>query len=670
MDKRLCPICSRLNDTQDTHCWFCNAELPPISPDDGQPTDWLQELKNTDLNLEVSSSPLENNSDQKQSENESEEFTPNWLQKIRSREAAEREEKKANEDRYWAEKRSKEGLPDWLRSLNEDAKELDSIPEDIKQDVEPEKEQPIDSLNLDEGGNSVKADDWLDSLKTWQEPVEEKTQISTSETENAPIASTPEEVIEDSQPLSEPVYDYDLNKIFSLSEDKVDLDSPSNLLAEAENKGGLEVDQPILPEGFNPLDQLFPPAEDVVKSESVSPENEIADIEPGVPLGSSPFLESLDDVLPFDQFNQTLEQIEPEPRLESDQELNEDLIKIPSSPVSEDLTPVPEGEIKPFAVDEEKVASPFSPEDTITEPFKLDDLPEWLANIKPGEKPSSPVKPKVRKPVVDDGTPLPEKGKLPVWLDARRPVEAVDLPIAIEKPKPGETAAEGDEAGIGPPESTVVVPAITGTPSELGEGLRVSNRQKTNAALLSVIATSVEPVEVSAGTAVKIGNQSFWRSLLSVVFLLVAVLGGTILKDYYLQPELFPEEVVHTFNIVNTIPLDKPVLIAGDFEAGFAGEIRLTFQPVLEHMMRRELNFALMAINPVDSALLENQIANGLTAVPSFDSTSKVVDLGYFPGGAIAIQNMGNSFSNAVQLTADLVDTSKHEITKNVDMLS
>jgi len=670
MENRLCPICSRQNNPQDTHCWFCNAELPPYTPGEDQPTDWLEELKNTDLNLEVSSSPIENNQDQNRSEKESEEFTPNWLQKIRSREASDREEKKANEERYWAEKRSKEGLPDWLRSLNEDANELNSIPEETKPDVEPEKEQPIESLKSDEGGNSIKADDWLDSLKTWQEPAEEKTEISSSQTENTPVASSPEEVPEDSQPLSEPGEDFDLNKIFLLSEEKSNQELSSNLPVEEEKKDELIEDQTILPEGFNPLDQLFEPIEDAAKSDVVTTEKEIADIESSKTLDSSPFLKNLDDVLPFDEFDQPLEQKEPEPKVEFEPEPNANLREISSEPSPEEITPLPVGEVKPFAVDMEKVASPFTPEETITEPFKLDDLPEWLADIKPGEKPSTPVKPKVRRPVVDDGTPMPEKGKLPVWLDARRPVEAVDLPIAIERPKPGEIAVEGEEVSKIPSESAIVAPAITGTPSELGEGLRVSNRQKTNAALLSVIATSVEPVEVSAGATVKIGNQSVWRSLLAVVFLLIAVLGGTILKDYYLQPELFPEEVVHTFTLVNTIPLDKPVLIAGDFEAGFAGEIRLTFQPVLEHMMRRDLNFALMAINPVDSALLENQITNGMTAVPSFDSASKVVDLGYFPGGAIAIQNMGNSFSNAVRLTADLVDTSTHEITKNVHLLS
>lgn len=673
MEKRLCPICSRQNDSQDTHCWFCNAELPPFSPENDQPIDWLSELKNTDLNLEVSSSPFESNQDQNQPEKEAGEFTPDWLQKIRSREAAEREEKKANEERYWAEKRSKEGLPDWLRSLNEDANQLASSPEEIKPALESGNEPSIDLLKSDDAGNSAKTEDWLDSLKSWQQPAEEKIEVSTSQTEEPPIESIPEEAFEDSQKITLPNDDFDLNKIFSLSEDKADQEVQPTSANDAGKNEELIEDQPILPEGFNPLDQLFEYEKEAADAGIVPSEHDIDinEIEPQKPVDSSPFLENLDDILPFNEFDQALEPKEPEPKLEFEPDQNDDLkANSSSNTLPEDEPPVFKGEAKPFESGVDSAVNPFTLDEKITEPFTLDDLPEWLADIKPGEKPSIPVKPKVRRPVVDDGTPMPEKGKLPVWLDARRPVEAIDIPIAVEKPKPSEATSDGEEAGKSSMESEIVAPAITGTPAELGEGLKISNRQKTNAALLSVIATSVEPVEVSARTAVKIGNQSVWRSLLAIVFLMVAILGGTVLKEYYLQPELFPEEVVHTFNLVNTIPLDKPVLIAGDFDAGFAGEIRLTFQPVLEQMMRRGLNFALMAINPVDSALLESQIANGLTAVPSFDAKNKVVDLGYFPGGAIAIQNMGNSFSNAVRLTADLFDTSTHEITKNVHLLS
>ena len=669
MEKRLCPICSRQNDLQDTHCWFCNAELPPFSPEGDQPIDWVSELKNTDLNLEVSSSPFESN--QNQLEKEAGEFTPDWLQKIRSREAAEREEKKANEERYWAEKRAKEGLPDWLRSLNEDANQLASNPEEIKPVDASGNEPSINILKSHDAGNSAKTEDWLDSLKSWQQPAEEKIEVSTSQTEEPLIESIPEETLDESQQITKPNDDFDLNKIFSLSEDKADQEVQPTTANEAGKYEESIEDQPILPEGFNPLDQLFEYEKEAADAGIVTSEKDINELEPQKPVDSSPFLENLDDILPFNEVDQALEPKEPEPRLEFKPAQNDDLKEISSSNLlPENDARVSDGDSKPFESGVDSAVSPFTLNEKITEPFTLDDLPEWLADIKPGEKPTVPVKPKVRRPVVDDGTPMPEKGKLPVWLDARRPVEAIDIPIAVEKPKPIEAPSDGEEAGKSPIENDIVAPAITGTPAELGEGLKVSNRQKTNAALLSVIATSVEPVEVSAITAVKIGYQSVWRSLLAIVFLLVAILGGTVLKEYYLQPELFPEEVVHTFNLVNTIPLDKPVLIAGDFDAGFAGEIRLTFRPVLEQMMRRGLNFALMAINPVDSALLESQIANGLTAVPSFDAKNKVVDLGYFPGGAIAIQNMGNSFSNAVRLTADLVDTSTHEITKNVHLLN
>ena len=147
------------------------------------------------------------------------------------------------------------------------------------------------------------------------------------------------------------------------------------------------------------------------------------------------------------------------------------------------------------------------------------------------------------------------------------------------------------------------------------------------------------------------------------------MLGGTALVDYGLQPALFPEEVVHTFDQINSLPVDKPVLIAGDFEAGLAGEIRWSSQPLIEHLMRRNLEIALISTTPVDTALLSAQITKGLVAVPNYSLLEKVVDLGYLPGGAIAVQSLNSEFSKSVPLTAELTATSSHPLLSSVQSL-
>ena len=52
--------------------------------------------------------------------------------------------------------------------------------------------------------------------------------------------------------------------------------------------------------------------------------------------------------------------------------------------------------------------------------------------------------------------------------------------------------------------------------------------------------------------------------------------------------------------------------------------------------------------------------------MPTYQANDKVVDLGYFPGGAIAVQNLANSFSRSVPLTANREVTSTQVLLKNV----
>ena len=144
MGKRLCPICTRLNDPQDTHCWFCNAELPPVSAQESQSSDWMEDLKNDDLLIDEALKPETAGFGASKTDKEAEGYTPDWLQRIRTKEAEERAEKKANEERFWAEKKSHEGLPDWLQSLNEDAAENPNDLEDTTAVVQPVGYERID----------------------------------------------------------------------------------------------------------------------------------------------------------------------------------------------------------------------------------------------------------------------------------------------------------------------------------------------------------------------------------------------------------------------------------------------------------------------------------------------------------------------------------------------
>jgi hypothetical protein len=657
MDKKPCPICTRLNDPQDTHCWFCHAELLSSKEEPAQNGDWLSGLRQ-DGDAPAEPGGADSAGIDANSGNEQEEFVPDWLARIRDREAVEKAEKKAQEERYWAEKKSRDGLPDWLRSLNEDTTD-DSGNDAPRAAVTPDKSDSAVGLPAAEtaGASAPVNGDWLESLKTWQAaetntaeaPVAGEVPHSDGDqNESSILPETP--VWQDAQ--EPPESDIDLEKIFS----------PAEPLAEPEADAPGGSTETLLPEGFSPLEsELKLPAEAVTPA----PEDAPAPIE-AADASEAPFIP--DFLMPETSADQE-STASPEPAEEPETSANTPFFANGQDVEANDDAGIRD-DLQPIVYSEKLAHAPESDTAFVPEKFDPGDLPEWLADIKPAEPlPAKSAAPRKTLPVVDDGSPEPEKANLPAWLQSRRPVEAVGS-LSV--------TGEGDGVAQDPDVQDAVAQEITGVsafvgagkPSDLGSGLNVSNRQKTNATLLSALLTNSESLEEPAAAVGNSRRSTLFRTLLAIVFIVLAILGGTLFKSYSVVPALYPEEVVRTFDLVNSIPLDKPVLVAGDYEAAFSGELRLASQSLLEHLMRRGLRMALLSLNPVDSTLLPNQVARAATAVPAYQTSASVIDLGYLPGGGIAIQGLGNSFVNTVPLTADLQPLSDVALLRGVSSLS
>lgn len=671
MDKISCPVCTRLNDSNENRCWFCSAELHPTAPTPGSNNDWLtgmeadlnvaQETQNEETleNIEVASSS---------------EDIPEWLAKIRAREAAERAQQKTEEDLLKAQKKSQGGVPDWLSSIGEG----------IELSTHLEQTLPVDS-NLEVTGEAPPVpeqetvpppeseSDWMESLKSWK-PV--NTQENFTEKEG--ITTSAEDVISES-PFGEDDREIDLGGSIKPPEDA---DLP--VIGEFEETPlGEDNREKDVVSWFTTVEDIDYP---VINSESeVTPKGNNAEINDSFAF-ISPELEAKDQIAQV--FEELQSQVEPEeivlPDLVEDKTASKEIKPVTAPSVFEGGDSINEvASIEPMnnSGAEELVEATHFPAQSIipdeaieetesSEPFKPDILPDWLNDeqipgapeVKPEPKPA-----KVRM-VVDETLPKPEKANLPVWLDAMRPIEAVELPAIPSTPvipgKPTENL-EGIESLVADGKML----QAAGRPSDLGGGLKVTERQKANASLLSLMSSNVEGTIDEESKTVKTKQYVLWRAFLALVFIAIAIIGGTALIDYGLQPALFPEEVVHTFDQINSLPIDKPILIAGDFEAGLAGEIRWSSQPLIEHLMRRNLAIALISTNPVDTALLFAQITKGLGAVPNYPVFEKVVDLGYLPGGAIAIQSLHGEFSKSVPLTAELIATSTHPLLSSVKSL-
>lgn len=636
MEKIPCPICTRLNDPQESRCWFCSAELHPDVSSPGGDDDWLSGMKE---NLGAGNSLLDATLDKIEEVTPSEDI-PDWLARIREREAAERAQRLIEEEKLKVQKKSQSGIPDWLSTIGEGVDLSAPVDEPLPVEISDEESEQVPSSIENEIVNPIEGDgDWLESLKSWH-----SSSVQENPAESDEIAAASEDATSEIQ-LSENYQDLHIGGSFEAA-DAGNLSVMESENNETNNVSKSEIDDSV---AFN------------------SPELEQKDQIAQVFEGFHSQVEPEDIVVPdFNEDAISSEEVEPTLPSEiiaggvsiNDVLSNEPLVTSGAGESVSD-TSLDTTEIIPTDAIEEKDTS---------EPFKPDELPDWLNDEQPVRTPEPGLKPADAIPSVDDNLPKPEKANLPVWLDAMRPVEAVEL--ASIKSEPSVIGKSNDIVAA---METIVaggkLPQVSGKPSDLGGGLKVTEQQRAHAALLSTFITNIAENTEEENKTVQAKKYVIWRAFLALVFFALAVLGFTYLNGYGLQPALFPEEVVHTFDQINSLPLDKPVLIAGDYEAGLAGEIRWSSQPLIEHLMRRNLAIALISTNPVNTALLTAQITKGLRAVPDYLILERVVDLGYLPGGAIAVQSLNGNFSKAVPLTAELTTTSTHALLSSVSSL-
>jgi len=139
--------------------------------------------------------------------------------------------------------------------------------------------------------------------------------------------------------------------------------------------------------------------------------------------------------------------------------------------------------------------------------------------------------------------------------------------------------------------------------------------------------------------------------LLALAFLTLQVTPGTSLL-----PVLYPPETVSAYRLINSLPVDRPVLVAADFEAGLSGEIGFTAQSVLENLMLLNSPMAVLSTNPVGSTLLDQMLKQSQQTISAYDLTNNVIRFGYLAGGSVGIQSLAANVRTAIPLTADLTD--------------
>lgn len=640
MADNICPICQRPNDANAERCWYCQAELTSNEqPTPVNGTDWLNGLREESIESTEPETP------EPTGEPEKPEEVPDWLARIRTREQMEREEQAKNPATTQSEPpavEKKEELPDWLKEIKagySGKKSDDDIEEAAQEFVSPfaptasEEQKPARSSQE----QSDDTDEWLSRLAAWK-PTEEEGQPSIEEPGSAD--SEKAATSQDNPPQSH----FDLDSLAALHQAEF---RPFEL-----NRGDgwqkLEVNEP------QPEPEEAPKEEQQLSFEDVNPPEE--------ELPKSSFdINALRETIAVQQSNPDYfaEQAPAEEVSDEDDLADEDLqdFDFPSKEKTE--TPPPDN-----AIFSEAPSEPLVDESAVS-PFVPDDLPDWLATAKlekPERQSNEPVSDEVDASALD--TEL-EKANLPAWLQAAR-IPTADPVISDEE----ESQEEGLLAGISGTLQSQSLGVDIRKPIGYGSALKVSERQKRSANLFANLVDETLDNEVVNIPKVNNSQRILWRLVLAFGFILFIFLSKNLLAPYVIQPALFPPEVVSVYDQVSAIPVDKPVLLSGDFEAAVAGELSWSAQSLLEHLMRRNLDLVILSSNPSGSTMMTQLIQNAAKNVDGYDLSTHLITLGYLPGGATGVQLLAGNPRAAMPYTHNLDAAWNSDILYSVNALS
>jgi len=253
-------------------------------------------------------------------------------------------------------------------------------------------------------------------------------------------------------------------------------------------------------------------------------------------------------------------------------------------------------------------------------------LPEWLTA---GSSPTPP-------PVEAPGESL-EQAVLPPWLRAMRPVEG---PLA-PKGEAGEAEERVESAGPLAGLRGVLPPKVEAEvgrhPPVLPSLLDIQPAHAAHAELLQRIVSTPESRAVPR--ARRRAQARPWGGL-AVSLILVAAMSvpGVTGTSVFARPSVIAVETLQTANLINSLPRDRPLLLAVDYDAAASAELEAAALAVLDHVMTVGAPIASVSTRPVGAALAERLIARTRAAHPQYQSGVNYLPLGYIPAGPIGLR--------------------------------
>jgi hypothetical protein len=128
-------------------------------------------------------------------------------------------------------------------------------------------------------------------------------------------------------------------------------------------------------------------------------------------------------------------------------------------------------------------------------------------------------------------------------------------------------------------------------------------------------------------------------------WLVFAVVAVVVLVPFVLEtplalfapPSLFPVETVAARDTLAGLPVEKPVLVAFEYDPGASGEMDLLAGALLDHLAARSLPIVTISTRPLGPGLAQAALDRALPPTAGEETLGRVVNLGYLPGGVLSL---------------------------------
>lgn len=258
-------------------------------------------------------------------------------------------------------------------------------------------------------------------------------------------------------------------------------------------------------------------------------------------------------------------------------------------------------------------------------------LPDWLAH---------PERIQGEGQAVEAGAGELAPAELPGWVEAMRPVQ-VGVPGGVPAEElDNRVEKAGPLAGLQGVVPIQGVPAVARKSSSYIGELRVSERQRQNAVLLQEVLseeTRPFPVLIRRGDA----PRMMFRLLVGLILILSFVLWSVSGFEFTPPPAASPQ-TQGLFQKLERLTPGSAVLLAVEYEASLAGEMRWVSSSVVRHLMEKNVRLASLSTLPEGSALaadLLQQVQRGI----NYSLTDQYANLGYLAGGTTSLAELANS---------------------------